>query len=294
MWGTINIVPHSIFMDNPGPALLIDARNALYRAIYAVKADTRHAVKYHYFVIFLRQLASWINRYKPSSVHVFWDAPRQTVWRRKILPTYKDRSTSHYVEDIAADIAMTTEVAQAFLKHMNVRQYSKAAMEADDLIYAATSVLHPHPSVIISTDSDMIQIPFCYSSSRVYDPKEHEEVAVPTHHPAIIKALTGDKADSIDGYYGIGPKKSQLLVESPADLYQFIDTHGGGVYYRNLLLINLALCPRLLANIDFIHRTLAQPVAFSKDQVMDLIKHYKVNGLLTEFADLIPPFMNLT
>ena len=57
------------------PSLIIDAKNALYRSIFATKNNTKYAVKYHYFVIFLRQLSSWIRRYDPVSVNIFWDAP---------------------------------------------------------------------------------------------------------------------------------------------------------------------------------------------------------------------------
>jgi len=275
------------------PALLIDARNALYRAIYAVKADRRHQVKYHYFVVFLRQLTNWMNKYRPSSVHVFWDAPRSTVWRRMLLEGYKDRSTSTYVEDISEDLARTTQVAKAFFKVMNVRQYERQQMEADDLIYAATVNLHPQPSVIVSTDSDMIQIPFTFSSSRVYDPKKQEEVPIPEYNPVLQKALIGDKADSISGYYGIGPVKSSALLADLPTLYRFFDTNGRKVFQRNLLLIDLSLCPRVFSNRLYIHKVMAREVKFDKVEIVQLINKYKVVGLQSEFTDLITPFINL-
>jgi 5'-3' exonuclease len=276
-----------------GPHLLIDARNALYRAIYAVKADRRHDVKYHYFTILMRQLNRWMNTFRPSAVHVFWDAPRSTVWRRQGLETYKDRSTSQYVEDISEDLKMTTEVAQEFFAAMNVRQYSRRCMEADDLIYAATTVLHPMPTVIVSSDSDMIQIPFTFASSKQYDPGKKEEVEVPDVNPVWQKALTGDKADSIDGYYGIGPKKSAALLEDHRELRQFLESKGSKIFYRNLLLIDLSLCPRLLHNKVYVQRRLSEPIKFCAKTINDLIMKHKVNGLLQEYNDLVPPFQRL-
>jgi 5'-3' exonuclease len=276
-----------------GPHLLIDARNALYRAIYAVKADRRHDVKYHYFTILMRQLNRWMNTFRPSAVHVFWDAPRSTVWRRQGLETYKDRSTSQYVEDISEDLKMTTEVAQEFFAAMNVRQYSRRCMEADDLIYAATTVLHPMPTVIVSSDSDMIQIPFTFASSKQYDPGKKEEVEVPDVNPVWQKALTGDKADSIDGYYGIGPKKSAALLEDHRELRQFLESKGSKIFYRNQLLIDLSLCPRLLHNKVYVQRRLSEPIKFCAKTINDLIMKHKVNGLLQEYNDLVPPFQRL-
>jgi len=275
------------------PALLIDARNALYRAIYAVKADRRHSIKYHYFVVFLRQITTWMNKHRPGSVHVFWDAPRETVWRRLVLETYKTRVASTYVEDISEDLTMTTNVAKEFFKVMGVRQYERKQMEADDLIYAASINLHPQPSIIVSTDSDMVQIPFLLSSSSVYNPKKQEIVEVPECNPVLQKALAGDKADSIDGYYGIGPVKSAALLEDNNTLRGFLDSKGRRLFQRNMLLIDLSLCPRLLANRIYVQKVLSREVPFDKDTIDELIKKYKVIGFQSEYTDLTIPFMSL-
>jgi 5'-3' exonuclease len=240
-------MPDLIHCTTTGTHLLVDARNAIYRAIYAVRADRSDRVKYHYFVSLLRQMVHWMNRVRPTSVHIFWDAPRETVWRRAALATYKDRSNSNYVEGLAEDLAITTAVATDLFKVMGCRQYQKKQMEADDLLYAAVSVLHPHKTIIVSTDSDMIQIPYRFHSCSVFDPTKGI-VSVPYHNPAHLKALTGDVADSIHGYYGIGPKKGQALLESPEDLQEYLSMKGAKTYYLNLLLIDLSLCPRLLCN----------------------------------------------
>lgn len=277
----------------PKPMLFIDARNALYRSIYASKADKRHKIKYHYFVIFLRQLTTWMNRYRPSSVHMFWDAPRSTVWRRMILETYKDRSTSTFVEDISEDLAKTTSIAEEFFKVMNVRQYFRRQMEADDLIYAATAYTHPHPSVIVSTDSDMAQIPFIYASSRVYDPKKQEEREIPSYNPVVLKSLVGDKSDSIRGYYGIGPVKGQALLSDRESLEQFLKGNGRKIFKRNMLLIDLSLCPRVFLNRLYVQKVMSQKICFDKSAIIGLANKYKVIGFHGEFVNLTAPFMDL-
>lgn len=271
--------------------LLIDARNAIYRSIWAIKAD-RSDVKYHSFTILLRQLTRWMNLFNPSSVHIFWDAPRNTVWRRKILKTYKDRPANPY-SDISEDLRIVTDVAQEFFTYMNVRQYSKPEMEADDLIYAATSVLHPQESIIISSDSDMIQIPFYFSSSKQYDPGKKITVEVPLINPAVQKALVGDKSDMIEGYNGIGPKKSAVLLESHTALREFLNNNGSEVFHRNLLLIDLSLCQKLLQNRIYVQKRLSNPTSFAPEDIRKLIIKHKVNGLLQEYSDLIPPFESL-
>jgi 5'-3' exonuclease len=225
---------------------------------------------------------------------MFWDAPRETVWRRHALKTYKDRSSSQYVEGIAEDLALLTSTATEILDHMNVRQYYKKQMEADDLIYALSSVLHPHPSIIVSTDSDMLQIPHSFSSCRVYDPTKREELDPTDINPAVQKALTGDKADSIEGYRGIGPKTSAAMLADLPRLYQFLEEKGASTYRRNLLLIDLSLCPRLLANKLYVQKKLAEPVNFDKEAILELAKQHKISGLLTDFVVLAHPFLQLS
>ena len=274
------------------PALLIDARNALYRAIFAMKADQRHQVKYHYFVAFLRLISNWVNQHQPETVHIFWDAPRPTVWRRKILATYKERPKSN-THDISTELSVTTAVAKAFFQHMNVRQYNKKTMEADDLIFAAVTMLHPRPCVIISTDSDMVQIPFVYPSCQVYNPVNKNMVDIPPFNPAMQKAITGDTSDNIKGYHGIGPKKSLLLLEDPLKLQEFLSVNDKTIFYRNLLLIDLSLNPKLLANKIYVQKKLCEPVNFDDGVLKGLVTQHRVNGLLTEYVDLIPRFQKL-
>ena len=105
-------------------------------------------------------------------------------------------------------------MSKQFFKCMNVRQYGRKKMEADDMIYAAAVVMHPQEIVIVSTDSDLVQIPFAFNNCKVYNPSKDIEADVPDVNPAVQKALMGDKSDTVDGYRGIGPKKSKVLLES--------------------------------------------------------------------------------
>ena len=111
-----------------GPALLVDVRNSLYKAIHASKADNSKAyTKHHYFAILLRQMASWMNKLRPSSVHIFWDAPRKEVWRKAALPTYKNRvhNPNSSYPDITEELLSTTAIATEFFKHMKQEGQSK-------------------------------------------------------------------------------------------------------------------------------------------------------------------------
>jgi len=281
-------------IDQVRPALLVDVRNALYRAVYAHRAEeTRGGHPVHPFVIFMRLLNLWIRNYSPSSIHMFWDAPRSDVWRRKILTTYKDREKNPYVTDISDDLKKLTAVCEEMFKFMGVRQYQRKFMEADDLIYSAVSVLHPTKTVVISTDSDMIQIPYRYSSNILFEPRKEKEITVPVSNPVLVKALQGDKSDNIPGYRGIGPKKAVKLADDYKLLAEFLALNDKSIYNRNLLLIDLSMCPKILNNTIYVRRKLAEQVTFDRQTILSLAQDCKINGFLNEFNDLVFPLKNL-
>jgi DNA polymerase-1 len=275
------------------PALLIDARNALYRAIFAVKADRRHKIKYHYFIAFLRQISTWVNEHRPESVHVFWDAPRSTVWRKQIHEDYKKRPKSNHSKDIGQELSVTTKIAKQFFDNMNVRQYDRKKMEADDLIYAAVTMLHPKPCIIVSTDSDMTQIPYYFSSCQVYNPTKKLMVPLPEINPVMEKAMVGDTSDNIKGYYKVGPKTCAKLLNDDKALQEFLNEKGRGTLFRNLMLIDLSLNPRILANKMYVHKKMSSGVTFDGSKLKELAQKLKVQGFLTEYAELVPQFKKL-
>jgi 5'-3' exonuclease len=280
---------------NKDIALFIDLRNAMYRAVYAIKSMQYRRVQRdsHSITVLLRQIVSWIRELKPTSVHAFYDAPRSTVWRREVSDVYKDRTKSGYVEDISKDLEICTIISKEIFSNLNVRQYYKNRMEADDLIFAASSVRHPKRTIIISTDSDMLQIPYMFNSCSVYDPKLAAIVEVPMVHPAISKSIIGDKSDNIKGYHGIGPKKGKLITEDASKLAEFLEYKGKDTFQKNMLLTDLMLNPKLMSNKFYVLNSMASEIKYDKDEIRSLIKKYKITGLLNDFVELIYPFEKL-
>lgn len=281
-------------------ALFIDSKNAMYRAIYAIKsqqerarlkgntANTSHSV-----VALLKQITSWIREFKPTSVHLFYDAPRDSVWRRQISGTYKDRSNNTYVEDISKDLSECITISKELFQHLNVRQYSKSSMEADDLIFAAATMRHPKKTIIISTDSDMLQIPYLYNSCQVYNPSLDKIVEVPSMNPAITKALIGDKSDNIKGYHGIGPKKGEVILEDNTKLNDFFEFKGKSTFKTNLILTDLMLNPSLLNNKMYILKESGSKINYNKKSIIDLSNKYNIFAIQSQFSELIFPFEKL-
>lgn len=286
------------------PILMIDARNCMYRAVHAGRREDERnkAIKEgggrprhrpHNFVIMLRLISGWVAKYKPSKVQVFWDTPRASVWRKKIFEGYKDRDSSNFVVDVKDELIETEKVAREFFNHMNVYQFSKHKMEADDLIFAACKIQCRCPIVIASTDADMLQIPYLIHTVKVYNPEKNIEIDTPEHSPTIVKSLMGDKSDMIPGYFKVGIKTAQKLTEDPQLLREFLDKNGSKTYFKNMLLVDLSLCPYLMHNLVYVQKVLAQKPKFDRAALLEMQKSMRISGLMSESSELFSPFRAL-
>jgi len=273
-----------------GPHLFIDGRNCAYRAIYANQDN-----KYHSLVVMLRFIRTWLDKHKPRGVHIFWDAPRKHVWRKQILAEYKEREASRELpgRDVRDELIKVQNAAQDLFAVINVRQYFKKHQEADDLIYAACRNVYPDEAIIVSSDGDFTQIPFFMPNVKIWEPRLSKWAEKPACNPVVKKALMGDVSDKIDGYAGIGDVKSGQMAESPERLQQFLATVDRKMFLRNMLLIDLGLCPHLLANQMYVAKQMVTPITYDKKAVMALMGKHKLNGVFQEYDKIILPFRDL-
>ena len=280
------------------PILLVDGRNLLYRAIFAnLKNNYSSHPKYHDFVVMARFMRDWLNNLKPSAFYVFWDAPKSTLWRRKIYPEYKIRHENAYFDQIKDTLVLSQEASRAILSYMGVKQFFKKEMEADDLIYSACRVLSPQQLIIISSDHDYEQLVFRHSNISLYNPmadgSRGDFIPKPEFDPVIAKALAGDSSDNVAGYQGIGKVRSKRLASSLVDRVAFLKEKGAGVFLRNMMLIDLSLNPHVLKNDFYVCSVLSLPVVFDGDRIHAEAQKFRVAGLVTEWANLIGPFKAL-
>lgn len=280
-------------MNDLNPIMLVDARNLMYRAIFANKNAKRagnQIIKAHHFTVMVRFMHEWLDKFRPTSVNIYWDAPKKDVWRRNIYPKYKERDDKKYHIDIREDLVFTQAAAKATFSHMGTLQFNKKNMEADDLIYATCRVMFPRPIIIISSDKDFIQIPYRMPNVQVYDPMKNEYLVAEDYDPVIQKALAGDKSDVIDGYEGIGPVKGKKMARCAEEREEYLQENGRGVFIRNLLLVDLALCPHLLKNELYVQKMLVQEPIFDKHKIEAESKQHKLSGLISEYTRIVLPF----
>ena len=284
--------------------LLIDGKNTAYRALFAARGNREFRESgYHPFVVWLRFTHVWLEEFKPDSVHVFWDCPKDHVWRKRVFKEYKDQRETmmHYDNDVQADMHNIIDSASDILPYMGVRQYLREGQESDDLIYSACRAMAPGKSdtrkvIVVSSDSDFLQLAWYMQHVVVYEPKHRKFVELSDIDPAMQKALTGDRADNIDGYRGIGPVKSRQLLLEMSKLFEFLNAAGVDKkkFRRNLALIDLSLNPSCLSNLVYVMRVMAEEVKFDKASATKMAMKHKVNGFLAEYPSLAVPFKRLT
>lgn len=279
--------------------MLIDSRNAIYRAVYAGLADSVFMDTGHHFsVIFFRFISTYIRRFKPKNVHFFWDAPKDQIWRRKVYSEYKeDRCSPPKYKDVDVDaiVASTSVVCYRLIRAVGCRNYLCPGQEADDLIFAFCRLLSNQRTVIVSSDQDFRQVAYLFGNIDVFSPmaKDGDLYKIEEIDPVEIKCLAGEKSDNIDGYLQIGPVKALELTRNHAKRQAFFEIRGEETYLRNRALIDLSLCPYLLSNISYIQKKLAVEAKYELGKVMEIIQKYKVRGLGAEVSKALFSFKSI-
>ena len=293
--------------------LLIDAKNMLYRAVYVAAYDKAFQKSGHHNVnIVLHFLSDFMNKFKPEQVHIFWDSPRNNTWRKEIEPTYKDgRGGNSKISDsdLGDSINNLTEVCTFLFRNMGIKQYYRDNMEADDLIYAFCKINSPDDIAIASSDTDLLQIPYRYPNVKVHSHLSKEKLLfeeVPEVDPVILKCFVGDKSDNLPGYYRVGPVKAKVLTEDIEERDKFFKSDkavakvdgeikrvGVDRFKKNLLMIDLSLCPHLLDNMMHVSRRQFKPIKFDLKAIRELISKYKLRGVTADISRYIAPFKKL-
>lgn len=289
--------------------LLIDARNLLYRSIYAGLGDESFVrTKQNLFVITLKFVNQYYKFLDGRQICVFWDSPKGHLWRKKLLPTYKDnrKGTPKYRVDIRPHIKEQTKICLDVFQNIGIRNFFVDGMEADDLIYAFCQLHKDNKSLIISSDSDFKQVPYTNPNVEVYNPLKKKIVEIPKYDCVVMKSLIGDTADNIDGYYGLGEKKVVPLLEDYSKLEEFFSSDkavimeggkkkfvGRSLFVNNMKIIDLSMCKELNNNIIYINNIMEENAQFDLKAVKEAAAKYNVVGLMKEIPNTLIPLRKL-
>lgn len=221
--------------------LLLDASNLIYRARYSAKFSREGdaAIVYSFF----RSLRPLIEKFDPDICYFVRDGRPSD--RLEIFPEYKGNRIKDFDESFSSQKKMIEEIVR---NHFPIIACQNKEVEADDLI--ACLVLGQHKNdecVIISSDTDFIQLLQDHDCCVLYNPISKKFRQPPEYDYLTWKALRGDSSDNIPGIPRVGDKTAAKLAENPQQLKEFLekDLNHKKIYERNKELISFRSSPDL-------------------------------------------------
>ena len=212
--------------------LVIDAMNTLIRSFSLLKAMNPSGTHVGGLVGFLRSLGYVTRIFDPTRVIIIWDGKGGSTNRKNIDPNYKAQRANSRIthwglydtkeEETEALIGQLYRT-QDYLDCLPVHQLVMDKLEADDImawIAKKASTSNVKKCTIVSSDKDFLQL--VDDTIEVYAPVKKktftkdnifQELKVLPENYNIVKALTGDNSDNLQGVKGLGIKT--IVAEFP-------------------------------------------------------------------------------
>lgn len=217
--------------------LILDANNLLFRARHACFRRSYDHVIVH---TFFRTIKPLISKFDPDCVYFVLDGyPKK---RMEMQSDYKGTREYHDKDNFRVQRKKSIQMIKDSVPFLTMRH---PEMEADDVIadLVLRAIPKEHEKIIISSDTDFIQLCQDASHVKLYNPIKKDYREAPEYPYAVWKALRGDSADNIQGIRGIGDKRAAALLTEESALESFFKAKGPEVketFQRNLEMI--ALC----------------------------------------------------
>lgn len=172
---------------------------------------------------FLGTINKLVREVQADYVYVVWDGEGGSWKRRSLYKDYKagrkPRLNREYGMESPEEqlVSMKTQLMRLdrYLNYLPIRTLKVKGLEADDVIayLVGHEIPHDDEKVIVSSDKDFYQLLDSKTSMYVHTKKKYytandmtDELSVLPENYIIMKCLTGDGSDNIEGIRGIGPK----------------------------------------------------------------------------------------
>ena len=209
------------------PVLIIDFNNMVHRA-RAGFSKGENSITYTFFLM----IRKCVETFSPKQVYIVKEG--RPVSRHEQLPEYKANRSSAG-DDFWRQHGDILRILQNFPVHV-VRH---PLQECDDTIAHLARVIHKKDEcVIVSTDTDFIQLLEDDKRVKLWNPTKKEWVEKFDCDYVMCKSLVGDACDNVSGFKGIGYKTARKLLQNPEALEEFLSQPGNREHFeRNLSLI---------------------------------------------------------
>ena len=259
--------------------LLIDFNNFVWKGCVDFKGsnDQSYVVVFNFF----RNLVSLIKQFYPTKIFLCGEGGK--TFRHDLYSGYKANRLIKLAEE------MKPANKDKFYKQLNIiwdiseyfpfQRVFANGFEADDVIYALMSDLKNEDVVIVSNDSDFIQIlqkkDFA-KTANIYNPFTHQYVEAPKYHYLTYKICAGDKADNIPAI--LSAKKAEKLASDPKSLASFLDKSPENLANYNLNKALIELTDISLDKLTFLPYNIDYEIVareFAKMKFNSFLRDYK-------------------
>lgn len=199
--------------------LILDANSILYRAFHALPPLTDKDGNlinglYGFLLVFLRVA----KEFKPDYIVACFDFPAPT-FRHQQFKDYK-AGRPPTPKELVFQILKTKEILQVF----STTVLEERGYEADDLIGTLVERFPDKEKIIVSGDSDILQL--INKTTKIYllkkgvkeitlydEEKIKKEIGLDPKQIIDYKSLVGDPSDNVPGVKGIGKKTAIELIK---------------------------------------------------------------------------------
>jgi DNA polymerase-1 len=194
--------------------LLLDGYNLFYRARSGYTRGP-NSIVYNFF----RSFRALVEKFSPDKIYVVLEGyPKR---RKEEFVDYKAQRTYHDRDGFQRQKSEIISLLKSYFPVIVVRHPD---YECDDVLAGLVTQRHSGDKcVVISSDSDFIQLLGENDNVSVYNPIRKKFVEAPMYDYVSWKSLVGDTSDNIPGFDGIGPKRADRLVSNPDLLREFLE-----------------------------------------------------------------------
>lgn len=241
---------------------MVDAYNQLHRARFGFGGG-EHPIAFNFF----RSLRALTQQFSPDIVYfVLEGVPRNN---KLALPEYKGNRTAspdNFQRERAQIVDAIKDLPIVIVRHPD--------FECDDVLYSVARRWHQNDEVVVlSTDSDFIQMHADLPNLTLWHTVNKEKVEPPDYDYALWKSLAGDKTDNVPKLLSV--KAAERLVKDEAAFAEkMLDEEFAALQQRNYSVIKFELLNDEQMEALEIHRGVA-----NFDQLRERFRSYAFKSI---------------
>lgn len=233
--------------------LLIDGENILHQSFHKFeKLKSTDGRPSGAIFGFFKSLHMYIDRFNPKEVYITFDNGH-SEFRDKLNPNYKGhrKNISIDYESLQLQKAEIMKILRYLRINYIFDKNKSYNYEGDDfLAYLVLKKFNNDKVTIVSSDKDFNQL--ISSSVKIFNPRKEQYVREDNckdlfeyspDETVDYLSLVGDKSDDIEGYPGMGPKKTRNFLDKYGSIKNYLKDHDDekmkAVYEKNRKLIDL-------------------------------------------------------